>query len=249
MLGALEMRDTQVKFETTRWTLIEHLRTDDPAERSRALARLAEIYWPAVYGFLRRRGVARERAEETTQAFFADVVLSRSLFAGAVPDKGRLRSLILAALKRFRIDEHRRSEARGAKVGIKLDVSCIEREERSLRLGKSGDADADLEFDRQWAAAQVEEAVRRCRDHFTSSGRARHWELFERRIVDPSVRFTTPLSLAELAPDLGFSSAADAAAAVQVVKKRFDALLRDVVAETVGDDAETEYRHVIASLA
>ena len=50
--------------------------------------------------------------------------------------------------------------------------------------------------------------------------------------------------------DLGFATPADAASAVQVVKRHLLSALRDEVARTVesGEDAEQEFRRVVAAL-
>ncbi|MFI4896716.1 MAG: hypothetical protein ACIARR_02705 [Phycisphaerales bacterium JB059] len=202
-------------------------------------------YWPAVYAFLRRSGFGRERAEETTQAFFADVVIGRSLLERADPGMGRLRTLLLSALKRYLIDLHRREVARGSLA--RLPAEAIEREEGNWAEAELEGSDA---FDRRWASAQLEESMRRCEAHYRSSGKGAHWEAFEDRVVRPAVGSGAPTPLLELAPRLGFRGPADAAAAVQVVRKRALILLREVVSETVRDkdEIEREYRDTLRLL-
>lgn len=238
----MELRQSGATFPETLWTLVACAERANGAEGARARQALACMYWPAVYAFLRRSGRTRGTAEELTQAFFTDVVEGRDLFAGASSERGRLRTLMVAALKNYQIDVHRREASRRVDCTWSLSSFDVEEEERRgvSRAGESPEVD----FDRQWAAAVVREALRRCRAHFEGSGKARHWKLFELRVVQPVAAPSEPPSLAGLSSELGFRSSADAAAAMQVVKKRFDAILREVTAETTapGDDAEDEWR-------
>ncbi len=233
--GCLER--TGARFQPTRWTLVDALRDNDDDGRRRAMEELVRLYWPAVYGFLRRSGKARDAAAECTQAFFADVVLRRGLFETADAARGRLRTLVLAALKRHLIDLHRSTSASERRRAWGVDVGMLDAEDDAHgRCPASGDESPDTFFVRRWAVAQLEEAMRRCERHFRSTGKARHWELFEARVVQPAVGAVEARPLAEAAAALGFRSAADGAAAVQVVRKRMLALLAEVTLEA--DESE-----------
>ncbi len=226
---------TGARFETTRWTLVEALRGEDEAARQDATVRLVQAYWPAVYGYLRRRGQGREQAAEETQAFFADVVLGRELFGRADRDRGRLRTLVLASLRNYQRDAARADGRRAAVSQPPRDA--IESVERSM--GATG-AGPEEEFDRQWAAAALNEAIARCRAHFEGNGKVAHWRLFEARELAPARGQVAARSMAELAAELGYRSAADAAAAVQTVKKRLLALLEEVVSESSATEEDFE---------
>ncbi len=226
------------------WTLVRQVGGEGD-DRDQALSKLVQVYWPPVYSFLRRSGKAREEAAELTQAFFAEVVLGRKILESADQSRGRLRSLLITSLKRYLIDRHRRTSVRVHERAAHFDRDRLDREE-ALIAGARGD-DPEAGFDRRWAMAQVEEALRRTEEHFRTTGKPSHWEVFNARLVRPSVSHVDPPPLARLAPELGFKSAADAAAAVQVVKKRFDVLLREVIAETTdeGADLDDEYRYLL----
>ena len=236
--------ETHARFQTTCWTLVGEMGAGgDRCER--AAGELMRRYWPAVYAYLRGSGKRREEAEEATQAFFAEVVLGRGLLERADPDVGRLRTLILTALKRHLIDQHRRASARGA--GRVASIEAIEHEECDWGAYSGDGVEA---FERRWAVAQLEEAMRRCESHYLGIGKDGHWRVFEDRVYRPAVGGSSPTPLAELAPSCGFGAPADAAAAVQVVKKRALALLREVVAESVRDpgEMEREYRDTLTLL-
>lgn len=235
---------THTWFHTTPWTLIEQL-SASAAERDGALDGLVRIYWGAVYSYLRRQGHSVDVAAELAEGFFVHVVLSRELFKRADRAKGRLRALMLASLRNYLADV-RRSESRQSKASLR--ALNLEAEERLA--AQAAGSDPAQAFDRRWALAAVEEAARRCENHFMSAGRAGHWRVFEARVMAPAVRATNPPPLDALANQHGFATSANAAAAVQTVKKRFEAILREVVAETVHgeDDAVSEFDDVMKAL-
>ena len=95
-------------------------------------------------------------------------------------------------------------------------------------------------FDHRWALAILEESLYRCEKHFKDSNREHHWKLFEQWVLQPAIMNVQPASLQETAKDVGFPTPARAASALQVVKKRVVALLREVTAETVDDESEVD---------
>ena len=78
------------------------------ADRAReALAELCRIYWPPVYGFIRSRTGSREDAEDLTQGLF-ESLLARESFTAADPEKGKMRTFLRVAAKRYVINQHQR---------------------------------------------------------------------------------------------------------------------------------------------
>ena len=231
----MTLEQTYERFCTTTWTQIRALGEGDDDQRDEAMAALIGRYWPAVYAHLRSQGQGSDAAAELTQAFFAEVVLDRGLFDKAEQQRGKLRTLLLTALKRFQIDKHRRGVARGSDITIPMDALHLE----DARFGSAPPGDEHV-FERRWAMGLFEEALRRCENHFRDSGRAAHWDLFEARILRPAISGNEPGPLAEMPEAMGFASPALAAAAVQVVKRRAMALLREVVAETVDNPVDVE---------
>lgn len=224
---------TGAAFESTQWTVLEGLRSEDEAVRRAAAERAAATYWPPVYAAARRLMRTRDEAAELTQAFFADVVLGRKLLEQADPGQGHLRSFLRAALRRYATDAWRRERARGG--GRLAPLRDLDRED-ALACG----SEPETAFDRRWALALFEEALRRCGRHFEGNGRAGHWRLFESRVMGPALGRCELRPLAEESEAMGFGSAAEAAAAVQTVKRRFDAIFREVVGETLSDGARLE---------
>ncbi len=241
----MPLDESHAEFPPTQWTLIEALQAADHPQHSEALEILVGNYWPPIYAFLRRTGKAREEAAEVTQAFFADVVLQRQLFDRADPQRGRLRALLLIALKRFLRDSHRRQAARGSTITISLEQ--MKREETIV----ADDSSCSVEeaFDRRWAVAVFEEALRRCEKHFRTKARGKHWAAFEAHVLRPSIAMSHPRPLAKVAEEVGFDTPEEVAGAVRTVRKRVLTLLRQAAAETAidQDDQEAEY-HLVVSL-
>ncbi len=242
----MQLTQTHARFEETSYTLIGALQDDTLAES--AASELVRVYWPPVYAYLRRSGKNRDSASELTQAFFSDVICGRKLLQSADPNKGNVRNLILTALKRYLIDNHRKEMTRGKGRLISFDSLAAEDQVSDIAEQEYNPSQA---YNHRWAMAQLDEAMRRCESHFCSSGRERHWKAFSNRVYHPSVNNTTPTALKLLAPRLGFPSPADTAAAVQLVKRRSISFLREVIAESTAQptDADAEYELIIKLLS
>jgi DNA-directed RNA polymerase specialized sigma24 family protein len=227
--------------------MIGRLQNGNDRQRREALENIATTYRAPVYARLRRMGHRCEEASDLTQAFFAEVVLGRGLLDGAAPEKGLLRSLILKALKRFDIDKLRRRASRPDVTAAALNG--LEYEETIF--AESLSTEPDEEFDRRWALLMLQHALDECERHFRDSGKARNWEVFAARVVLPFRGSCRPAPLDQLADELGFRHAADAAQAVQTVKLRTQAILKEIVASTTSgasEEAELEYREVLRLL-
>jgi len=242
----VSLERSQSNFDTTRWTLLDALHANDEQARQTARQELSQQYWPSVYAMLRRRGRSRDEAAELTQAFFAQVVFGRLLFEQSDASKGRLRALLLTALRRFEIDQHRHDSARQSSLHISSDL--LEQEERFL-------SEADSEppgtvYDRRWAVTALDEAMKRCARYCQRHGLQQHWRAFEMQVVRPAVSGCAAPSLEEVARQAGFDSPSKVASATKVVRKRLRILLREVVAETVtsSDQQQVEYEHLVSLL-
>ena len=82
---------------------------ESPAAQ-KALEKLCRTYWRPIYGFVRRRGVLPEEAQDLTQGFFALLLERRDLDA-VRKDKGRLRSYLLTSVRHFLTNQRNRAMA------------------------------------------------------------------------------------------------------------------------------------------
>jgi DNA-directed RNA polymerase specialized sigma24 family protein len=238
-------QQTGAGFRTTRWTLLGLLRSGGAAERRQAMDTVIREYWPAAYAYLRRAGCGRDEASELTQAFFAEVVLGRGLLNQADPSKGRVRSLLCAALKNFRLDKARRDSARRRRV---MSVSDEEVEREEHLLSTAAPSAPEEAFERRWALAALERALRRCEEYYRAKGLARNWEAFAARVLHPRLGQCEPASPARLAEEFGFGGPADVAAAVQVVKRKLELLLHEE-ASAGSDRDDSGYQRLFSLLS
>ncbi len=240
-----DLERSNVEFESTRWSLVDALRDGDQDKRDRALHELSQIYWPAIYSFLRRKGHNRDQASEVTQAFFGDVVLHRKLFANADADRARLRNLVLVALRNYCTDRHRRAEVRNENAMFSLD-----RIEMEDRLQNGANDDPENAFHRRWASGVLEESLRRCEQHCRDEGKERHWEAFSARVLQPTLHGVQPPRSADVAAQLGFDSEAAVNNAVFGVKARQQMYLKQIATETTSGNgtADDEYRDLLSIL-
>ena len=74
-----------------------------------ALEQLCRGYWRPLYAYARRLGHSPADAEDLTQGFFARL-LEKEYLNAAAREKGRFRTFLLVALKRFlaQVQRHQR---------------------------------------------------------------------------------------------------------------------------------------------
>jgi len=201
------------------------------------LARLLAVYWSPVYAYLRRRGHDPHEASDLTQGFLADVVLERDLISHADPERGRFRSFLLAALKNFVIDEHRRRAGRdGARP-----TAFVPDDPAVLVAAEPSEADdPSRAFDRQWATTVLGIVLERLREACDREGLGPHWTVFEGRVLGPIRYGCEPVPVEDLIRSVGARDRDEVYSMQNSVKRKFRAVLREVVAETVDDQTELD---------
>ena len=114
------------RFAATHWSVVLAARGGDSTRARAALEALCQTYWYPLYAFVRRMGQSPHDAEDSVQGFFA-ICLEKNYLAAAEQAKGRFRSFLLLALKRFLAKERDKSRARkrgGGQRPISLDGIC-----------------------------------------------------------------------------------------------------------------------------
>lgn len=152
------------RFETTRWSVVLRARGDADEARA-ALEQLCRTYRPPVLAFVRFRGYAADAAEDLTQAFFTRF-LERAWYSAADPNRGRFRSFLLTALKRFLIDAD--AEAAALKRGGGVRFQTLDDDE--AWMDAAGDT-PDAVFEREWAHAVLRVALARLRAEAEQAGK------------------------------------------------------------------------------
>ena len=222
-------------FATTRWTLVLKAVAEDSAYDRPALGELMASYWPPLYGYARFKGLSATDAEDATQEFLSQL-LNRQFLEKADPLKGRFRSFLLTAWKRFLIDRHRHEsrQQRGGQIRHwPIDADSAEQHWLASRAYYS--TDPDRAFMLNWADGIIEQARSRIQQDYASGGRESFFQ-------STFPLLTTPLGETDyerLAKELKSTSNA-IKVGLHRLRQRFAEKLREVVAETVEEPAEIE---------
>jgi len=167
--------DSNARFVTTHWSVVLSAR-DPHCPRSRqALESLCRAYWYPLYSYARRAGHSPPDAEDFTQGFFARL-LEKDYLSAAARDKGRFRTFLLVALKRYLANEWDRQHAQ--KRGGFAPVVRIDQDLAESRFASepAHHLSPDLLYDRQWAMTLLEWTMTQLQQEYAASGRA---ELFD----------------------------------------------------------------------
>ena len=199
-----------------------------------ALGELCRIYWFPIYGFARGLGLAPEDAEDATQELFRRVV-DRQIMSRVEPGVGRLRSYLIASLKNG-VSQQRRREAR-IKRGGGVDLVSIDAEEAEGRYlsDQVNGEDPEKAFERRWVAALLETAIAHLRAEYVERGQQAGFEELLPLLIDCE----RGVSFREVAHKLGKSEGAIRLAVFRL-RKRFRALVRAEIIETVADSSQID---------
>jgi DNA-directed RNA polymerase specialized sigma24 family protein len=228
-------------FATTRWSLVLNAARPDLPESDHALAELCRLYWYPLYAHVRRFGHDPHTAQDLTQEFFARL-LEKNYLSTADRKRGKFRWFLLTAFKCFLANEWDRVCAQkrgGGNQPVWLDA--LTAEER-YRFEPVDTLTADQLYDRRWALdllARVQQGLSR---EYASADKAERFQLLEQFL--PGAQ---PLdSYAAVGTRLGLNENA-IKQEVHRMKKRYVALLRGEVAQTVAhpDEVDEELRHLI----
>jgi RNA polymerase sigma factor (sigma-70 family) len=210
-----------------------------------ALEELCRTYWFPLYAYARRHGHSREDAEDLTQGFFARL-LEKNYLEGISNDKGKFRSFLLVALKRFMANEWDRANAqkRGGGVAI-LSLDWQDAETR-YQINPADNLSPDKLFDRAWAVVVLERVITRLRDENQAEGRGGQYEQLKAFLMvgRGEIRY------AEIAASLKMTEGA-VRVAVHRLRQRYRELLRAEVGQTLANplQADEELQSLFGALA
>ncbi len=223
-------RTASGRFPSTRWSMV--LRAGGGG--CQALEGLCQAYWYPLYAFARRQGCEPEEAEDAVQGFFADV-LGRDDLATVAPGRGRFRSWLLLAMKRWLLKGWRseRTQKRGGGRDV-VSLDARDAEGRLLHEPVDLGATAEELFDRDWARQVLQRARSRVEEDYGRRGQAVQFAVLAGAIEG---RLDRPH--ADIAATLGLTVGTVKVAAHRL-RKRFAASVRAEIAETVADPAAIE---------
>jgi RNA polymerase sigma-70 factor (ECF subfamily) len=162
-------------FPTTRRSVVLALSSGDAGQRARALDTLIAIYWKPLYKYARTAwGRPPQDCEDLTQSFFAHMVEGDALQAYDT-SKASFRTYLRMLFDRFSANEAK-AAARMKRGG---DAQHLDFATAEIELADARAAAPDELFQREWVRSVFAVAVERLREELSSSGRARHFEIFE----------------------------------------------------------------------
>lgn len=218
-------------FLTTQWSVVLGARAADSKRAQAALDKLCRAYWYPLYAFVRRLGHSPHDAEDLVQSFFAQC-LEKNYLHAANREKGRFRSFLLTAIKRFLANEYDRTRARkrgGGQIIISLDA------EQRYVLEPAQSLSAERLFERRWALTLLEKVLSQLEAEQEAAGRGAAFKELQPFLT--AAGRGTPY--AELAARLQTNEGA-IKVAVHRLRRRYRELLEQEIAHTVSTPAEID---------
>ena len=245
MTSGSQIHPPRPVFVTTHWSLVLSARDRQSPQSAAALEKLCKVYWYPLYAFIRHSGQSKENAEDLTQAFFARL-LSSQFLDSAEQERGRFRSFLLVALKRFMANEWDRAHAQkrgGFQTAISLDTDLAERKIQFEAAGS--EMPPDRAFERRWAMALLEQTMSRLRSEFDRAGKMAEFDRLKTFLT--ADRREIPYATA--ARELGMEEGA-LRVAVHRLRRRYRELFHEEVAHTLaqGESVEEELKYLMTVL-
>lgn len=233
-------------FLTTHWSVVLAAQNKSSPNSAAALEALCRTYWYPLYALVRRQGHSPHDAQDLTQSFF-ERLLEKDYLQAADRDKGRFRTFLSVALRRFLANEWDRKcrlKRGGGQVILSLDTANAER--RYQAEPPVDQLSADHIFERRWAMTLLDLALSNLKNEYAGAGKTLEFEQLKEYLT--AERGSVPYGT--IASDLSMSEGA-ARVAVYRLRKRFRELFRAAVADTVSnpDEVEEELRHVASILS
>jgi RNA polymerase sigma-70 factor (ECF subfamily) len=230
------MGGTRGSFQTTHWTAIEEIGSNDDRSNRALVGDLLKTYWKPVYCYLRHKGCDNEAAKDLTQGFFHEVVLGRELIQQADRTKGRFRTLLLRALDRYLVSVHRKETARKRNPQdglISLEDSAFHELPEAV-----GNLKSEEVFHYTWVCELLDRMLADVETECRQRGMAVHWDLFHDRVLHPIVTCTEPPPLEELCRKYGIDVTTKASNMIFAVKRRFQAAAKRLLRKSVASEAQ-----------
>jgi RNA polymerase sigma factor (sigma-70 family) len=230
-------------FVTTHWSAVVRAGQSDAPIAHEALSELCRTYWYPLYGFIRSRGCDPPQAEDLTQEFFQRL-LEKNYVADARQEKGKFRTFLLTALKRFLANEWDRQHAQkrgGFQTAIEIDQATAE---SRLNPELAQPSTPETVFERQWAMTLLERVMKQLQEEYSATGRAK---LFE-HLRGCLAKGESTRSYAEIAAQLNLNEPA-VRTAIHRMRARYRELLRQEIGATVSSpqEIEEELRHLFST--
>jgi RNA polymerase sigma-70 factor (ECF subfamily) len=208
----------------------------DPEAKREALGQLLGRYLPALQAHLvHHKRIPPEKADDLVQEFVASKILEKDLISRADQQLGKLRTFLLTALDRF-VKNQLRDEHAKKRAPSQGELVAFDERQAGLPAGQR----PSEAFDVAWARGVISEALQQMRQECESSGRMKLWNIFQCRVVGPTLEGTQPVDYSQLVERFGFQSPTQAANALTTAKRMYARALRWAVGQYAQDQTEVE---------
>jgi RNA polymerase sigma-70 factor (ECF subfamily) len=215
------------------------------AQADAALARLCQTYWRPLYMYVRRLGHGPEDAQDMTQEFFARL-LAKDYLKAADREKGKFRSFLLMAMKRFLANEWDRANREKRGGGREIVSLDLEDAEGRRVIEPADERTPDKVFEQHWASALLEKVFTRLSAEMATEGKEKLFQELKGFLSGEKDGGSYP----EAARRLDMSEGT-LRVNVHRLRQRYRELLRLEVANTVDrpEAIDDEIRYLFAALA
>lgn len=214
-------------FPTTHWSLVELANVKSSDAQREALARLIQLYLPALKSYLMQaRRMPPDQADDVLHEFVARKVLEDELVGHADRARGKFRTFLITALNNFYVSQLRAEHARTRRpAGSFIPSDQCESEVTDPGV-RPGDA-----FERDWARTVLSRAVDWMREECRASARQDVWGVFEARVLHPALDEGDPVPYSELVTRFGFASPSQASNVLVTATRMFARVLKQVIGQ------------------
>ncbi len=221
-------------FATTHWTVVLAAGRRHTPQSDGALEELCRTYWFPLYAYVRRRGHNKPDAEDLTQAFFARF-LEKNHLANLSAERGRFRAFLLASLKHFLTNEWDKSQTQKRGGGVPTLSLDWQTADTKFQVAAVNEPSPDQAFDREWALALLAKVIERLQSECAADGKAKLFEQLKMFLMAGKGESAQ----SDVAKALGMEEGA-VRVAIHRLRKRYRALLRDEIAQTLSDPAQVD---------
>ena len=215
--------EKEALFLTTHWSLV--LSAADQSEVS--LEALCKQYWQPIYAVARRQGHEIEAAKDLTQSFFSKL-LAKGWLASAEESKGRFRTFLVTAFKRYLINEWHRENT--TKRGGGIHFSEFDTTTSKPLSASEQNLSPEKLFDRRWALTLLDVAIVQLEKESGPDFQI---------LKDSLTAGRGDIDYSALAQSLDTTEGA-ARVAVHRLRKRYRALIREEVTQTLSSESEVD---------
>ncbi|SPE60832.1 putative RNA polymerase, sigma-24 subunit, ECF subfamily [Verrucomicrobia bacterium] len=223
--------DSAKLFNTTQWSIVRRAKDDSVT----ALNDLFTRYREPLIKYLLGKSLTRDQAEDFVQGFCAHL-LRRDFLAKVAQCKGKFRTFLLNSLNHYTSDQRDVDGAQkrgGGKRPGSLDETDADGE--PLLSPASPASTADLEYDRAWGRAILDNSLHKLEQESAATGGAALYGLLEPVFHHDE----TSLAYREIAGRLEMTEGAVKVAAHRM-RRRLGGLICEEIRQTVSNEAEFE---------